>query len=64
MNFSSIFEKLALIVFPSNSLDNCISWGFDGLWKSEGVFRLTFVAFSAMFFLLVLSAIMVTITKM
>ena len=62
VSFSSMFEKHTDIVFPSNSLDDCSYWWFDGLWKSEGVFRLTSMEFSTMFFLLILSSIMVTIT--
>ena len=63
--FLRMFEKHALIALSSNSLDDCSSLRFDGLWKSEGVFRLISVEFSAMFFLLILSAIMVAIiTKM
>ena len=56
-----MFEKHAFTVLLSNSIDNYSSWRFDGPWKSEGVFRLTSVEFSATFFLLILSAIMVTI---
>ena len=55
--FSRIFKKHAFIVLPSNSVDDCSSWCFDGLWKSEGVFRLIFVNFSAMFLLLILSVL-------
>ena len=62
VTFSRILEKHALILILSNLVDHCSSWRFDGPWKSEGVFRLTSVEFSAMFFLLILSAIMVTIT--
>ena len=62
VNFSRIFEEHALTVLPSNSLDDCISWRFDGPCKSEGVSRLILVEFSAVFFLLILSAIMVTVT--
>ena len=57
-----MLEKHALIVLPSNSVDDSSFWRLDEPWKSEGVFRLTSVEFSAMFFLLILSAIMVTIT--
>ena len=68
VNFSRMLEKHALIVLPSNSVDDCSFWRFDGLWKSEGVFRLISVEFSAGFFLLILFAIMliciVTIVKM
>ena len=35
VHFSSMFEKHALIVFPSNLLDKYSSWWFDVLWKSE-----------------------------
>ena len=62
VNFSRMLEKHALIVLPSNSVDYCNFWWFDGPWKSKVVFRLTSLEFSAMFFLLILSAIMVTIT--
>ena len=62
VNFSRMLEKHALIVLPSNSVDDSSFWRLDEPWKSEGVFRLTSVEFSAMFFLLILSAIMVTIT--
>ena len=62
VNFSRMLEKHPLIVLPSNSVDDCSFWWFDGPWKAEGVFRLTSEEFSAMFFLLILSAIMVTIT--
>ena len=57
-----MFEQHALTLLSSNSIDDCSSWWFDGPWKSEGVFRLTSMEFSAMFFLLILSATMVTIT--
>ena len=57
-----MLEKHALIVLPSNSVDDYSSWRFDGPWKSEGVFRLTSVEFSAMFLLLILSATKVTNT--
>ena len=61
--FSGVFEKHVLIVLLSNSIvDDCSSWRFYGLRKSEGVFRLTSVEFSAMFFLMILSVIMVAIT--
>ena len=49
VNFSRMLEKDALIVLPSNSLDDCRSWQFDGLWKSEELFRLTSLGFSGMF---------------
>ena len=62
VNFSRILEKHALIVLPSKSVDDCSSWWFDGPWKSESVYRLTTVGFYAMFFLLILSAIMLTLT--
>ena len=62
VNFSRTFEKHALIVLPSNSLDDFSSWRLYGPWKSEAVFRLTSVEFSAVFFLLILAAIVVTIT--
>lgn len=61
---SRMFAKHALIVFPSKSVDDCSSCRFDGLWKSERVFRLTSVEFSALFFLAILSATVVAITKM
>ena len=61
VNFSRILGKHSLIVLQPNSVDDCSCWRFDGPWKTEGVFRLTSVEFSAMSFLLVLSAIMVTI---
>ena len=62
VNFSRIFEKHALIVLLSNWLDDCSSCRFDGLWKLERDFRLASVELSAVFFLLILSVIMVTIT--
>ena len=42
--FSGMFEKHVLVVLLSNSIvDDCSSWRFYGLRKSEGVFRLTSV---------------------
>ena len=61
VNFSRTFEKHALIVLPWNS-DDFSSRRLYGPWKSEAVFRLTSVEFSAVFFLLILAAIMVTVT--
>ena len=37
VNFLGFFKKHALIVLPSNSVDDCSSQRFDGLWKSEEV---------------------------
>ena len=62
VNFSRMLKKHAPILLPSNSVNDYCSWWFDGPWKSKGVFRLTPVEFSATFFLLILSTIMVTIT--
>lgn len=42
--FSGMFEKHVLVVLLSNSIvDDCSSWRFYGLRKSEGVFRPTSV---------------------
>ena len=47
VNFSRMYEKHALIVLLLNSADDCSSWQLDGLWKSDGILRLTLVEFSA-----------------
>ena len=47
VNLYRMFKKHIVIRFPSKSWQGYCGWRFSGIWKSEGVFRLTSLDFSA-----------------